>query len=152
MSANMVDHGADDALRRALHDAAPAPPADEVDWAALQARITAAAQPLLQPGAAAWPGGAGTDRATRPPSVWQPLAGWSPFGIPLAAAAAVVLMIGTAALGTRQVGGAEDAGVAFLTIEEALLAGLSSGARPLVADVGTDAMIDLALFHDGEDW
>jgi anti-sigma factor RsiW len=136
-----------EALRDALRDAAPVPPVDAVDWSALHARINAAAAPLLKSTRPmAEPSAAG-----RAHTLWQPLAVWSPLGIPLAAAAAVVLMFGAGALGSQQAGVA-DADVAFVTVEEALVNGLSGGVRPLLAGLDSDAFIDVALFYDGEDW
>jgi hypothetical protein len=140
MSGNIFRDSHDDELASALREAAPQPPLDDVDWNALQARIRTAAQPALA--------------SVGAPSqqVWQPLAGWSPFGIPLAAAATVLLMLGAGALGTRQVEAAADGDVAFMTIEEELIYGLSNAARALMTDPGNDAVIDVALFYDGEDW
>jgi hypothetical protein len=84
----------DDPLGNELHGASQ-PPMDDVDWMALHARIRRAAEPALAARAQA------LAETARPlagiaasSNVWQPLAGWSPFGIPLAAAATVILMIG----------------------------------------------------------
>ncbi|CAN5705518.1 hypothetical protein BH23GEM9_BH23GEM9_17120 [soil metagenome] len=148
MSRNVFDDSRDEELGRALDDAMPRPPVDDVDWSSLHARITSAAQPLLQQGITL------PSLHAAGPAWWQPLAGWSHRGIPLAAAATVLLLIGTAALGTatgRQTAAADDA-MAFLTVEEELANGVEYGARSLLAGVGMDAMIDVALFDDGEDW
>jgi hypothetical protein len=129
----------DEALGAALRASAPPPPIDDVDWTALHARITAAA-----------PGFRHGRQATPVRGWWQPLAGWSPRGIPLAAAASLLLMLAAAAL----TGGpaAENGPVGFRTVEEELADGLSAGARSLFADGGSEAVLDVALFSDGEDW
>lgn len=137
------DDGRNDLLAEALRAAVPAVPVDEVDWTALRARIGSAAAPLL---AAARP-----DRSTRPRTWWQPLAGWSPYGIPLAAAATVLLMLAGGALRPGQAV-LPYSGSSFVTIEEELVNGLAASARPLLAGGDADVMLDAALFFDGEDW
>jgi hypothetical protein len=82
--------------------------------------------------------------------LWQPLAGWSPLGIPLAAAATVVLMLGAALVGTQPVDAGAD--VAFRTIEEEFMSGLGDGAAPLYASAGGEDLLDAVLFHDREEW
>jgi hypothetical protein len=139
MNGNMFDESRDDALAAALRAAVPQPPMDEVDWDGLHARITAAAAPLTE---------------ASPPVWWQPLAGWSPRGIPMAAAATVLLMLGAAAIGTAARDGLDvtPARISFETVEEELVRGLAIGSRPLLAGLETDAMLDAVLFYDGEDW
>lgn len=131
----------DDALGAALRSAAPAPPIDAVDFAALHARISAAAAPTL----------ARQHRRAPARAWWQPLAGWSAAGIPLAAAASVLLVLAAGGL-QREAGPAAGAMVAFRTLEEELAEGLSTDARQLFAEVGSEAVLDVALFSDGEDW
>jgi hypothetical protein len=137
------DDGRNDPLAEALRGAVPAVPVDDVDWTALRARIGSAAEPLL---AATRP-----DQNTRPRTWWQSLAGWSPHGIPLAAAATVLLMLAAGALRPGQAD-LPYPGSSFVTIEEELVNGLSAAARPLLAGGDTDVMLDAALFFDGEDW
>jgi hypothetical protein len=139
MNRNMFDDTRDDDLADALRSALPQPPMEEVDWDSLQARISAAARPSMAASAPAW---------------WLPLANWSPRGIPVAAAATVVLMLGAGALGTAGRGGSEPMGAAisFRTVEEELVNGLSIGSRPLLAGLETEALLDAVLFYDGEDW
>jgi hypothetical protein len=139
MNRNMFDDTRDDDLADALRSALPQPPMEDVDWDSLHSRITAAARPSTAAGAPAW---------------WLPLANWSPRGIPVAAAAAVVLMLGAGALGTAGRDGSEPTrtAISFRTVEEELVNGLSIGSRPLLAGVETDAMLDAVLFYDGEDW
>lgn len=142
-SHDAMHDGPDAQLAAALRAALPAVPVDDVNWPALHARISAAAEPLLaqsRPSASV--------RLHR--GLWQPLAGWSPFGIPLAAAASVSLLLVSGVLRPDLPG--IEAGSAFVTIEEELVNGLSAGARPLLAGADTDAMLDVALFYDGEDW
>jgi hypothetical protein len=152
------DHGFDDSrndtLSRALRQAAPQPPFDDVDWMALHARIGAAAQPTLAAVAAARAVevARADSAARRPPDVWQPLAGWSPFGIPLAAAATVLLMIGAVAAGSVGRDAPGDATTSFHTLEEELVSGLGAGAGPILAGIGPDDMLDAVLFYGGEDW
>jgi hypothetical protein len=154
----------DEVVRRAMREAAHEPPTGDVDWMALQARISAAARPTLDAIAA----GRSldvvrvdeADAARRPAAprgkvlqgaaVWQPLAGWSPFGIPLAAAATVLLMLGSTLVGGAPAATA-SAGASFRTIEEEFASGLGGGAGALLAG-GTDDMLDVALFLEGEDW
>jgi hypothetical protein len=149
MSTHSRDGDPTDALTRALRDALPPPPVDGVDWPALQARVTGAAAPELAARAAA---GRAQARAPRAPRAWwQPLAVWSPRGIPLAAAATAVLMIAAGAV--RSGSGAVAADVnGFVTIEEELASGVAVGARSILAGLDADAMLDVALFYDGEDW
>jgi hypothetical protein len=144
MNRNMFDDTRDDDLAHALRAAVPQPPMEEVDWDTLHARITAAARP-----SAARP-----SAAVSAPAWWMPLASWSPRGIPMAAAATVVLMLGAGALGTSGRDGSEPtrAAISFHTVEEELVNGLSIGSRPLLAGLETDAMLDAVLFYDGEDW
>jgi hypothetical protein len=139
MNGHMFDESRDEALADALRSAVPQPPMEEVDWDGLHARITAAALPLAEAPAQAW---------------WQPLAGWSPRGIPMAAAATVLLMLGAGAIGTAARDGADatSGAISFQTVEEELVSGLAIGARPLLAGLETDAMLDAVLFYDGEDW
>jgi hypothetical protein len=131
-----------DELRAALAAAVPAPPLDAVDWDGLQARISAAAMPLLvQPAqrapVAAW---------------WQPLAGWSPRGIPLAAAASLLLVLGAGMLRTEPASFTAHAVAYFWTVEEELAWGTVSGGRPLLDEVSGDGILDVALFYEGEEW
>lgn len=141
MSRNTFDDDRDDVLADALRDAVPEPPLDKVDWSHLQARIAAAAQPHFAPA---------QPRSSAGAPWWQPLAGWSHRGIPLAAAATVLLMLGAGALGTRSA--AVTGAASFHTVEEELAYGVSTGTRTLLMDMESDAMLDLALFHDREDW
>jgi hypothetical protein len=171
----------DDDLRHALQEALPEPPAGEVDWEALHARVTTAARPKLDAMATgeATPPVQGDARAgrrgrlqtapssqdaragrrgrlqTAPSSqdagtVWQPLAGWSPRGIPLAAAASLLLMLGATLMGGSPAGG-PTAVASFRTIEEEFASRLAPGAGALLAG-GSDDMLDAVLFPDGEDW
>jgi hypothetical protein len=138
MSRNIFDDSRDEKLTRALDEALPRPPVDDVDWSALHARIATAAQPLLQPQLVpvveqAW---------------WLPLARWSAAGIPLAAAASVLLMIGTARIG----GGADATPGGFVMVEEELVSGAGAQAQPLLAGVEAMDMLDVALFSAGEEW
>jgi hypothetical protein len=146
MNRNMFDDSRDDELADALRSALPQPPTNDVDWDGLHARITAAARPSM---AAARP-----STAASTPAWWLPLANWSPRGIPMAAAATVVLMLGAGALGTAGRDGSEltHTAISFRTVEEELVNGLSIGSRPLLAGMETDAMLDAVLFYDGEDW
>jgi hypothetical protein len=143
----------DDPLRHALGQA-PQPPADEVDWMALHARISSAAQPALRELASTRSTAAlrrrGATDTDSQRSIWQPLAGWSPFGIPIAAAATVLLMIGAAVIGTEPALSTEA--LTFRTIEEEFVTGLGGSAAPLIAGIGTDDMLDAVLFYDAEDW
>lgn len=149
MSRNIFDDSRDRTLADSLRDAVPQPPADEVDWNRLHARITAAAEPHF--GAAAT---AGAPAGSSTPAWWQPLAGWSPRGIPLAAAATVLLMLGAGALGTapRNAAPAPYGATTFRTVEEELVNGVALGSRTLLTGLETDAMLDAVLFDDGEDW
>jgi negative regulator of sigma E activity len=150
MSRNVFDDSRDDALRKALRAAVPEPPLDDVDWDALHARITAAAQPHVR-GARPRQRQAPVGGAAAP--WWTPLAGWSARGIPLAAAATVLLVIGAGVIGTRpQTAQAPAEDVAFRTLEEELVSGVSAGSRPLLAGVEAESMLDAALFYEGEDW
>jgi hypothetical protein len=138
---HIFDDRRDDELARALADALPTPPADDVDWSALHARITVQARPLLQ----------------RAPAVakswWQPMAHWSRAGIPLAAAASVLLVLGTARIGAGPTDTAgADTAPGFVMIEEALVDGVAGEARPLLAGIEAADMVDVALFYEGEDW
>jgi hypothetical protein len=139
MSRNIFeDERRDDVLARALGEALPRPPVDDVDWDTLHARITSSARPLLRRAPAtraAW---------------WQPLAQWSPRGIPLAAAASAVLLLGAAWLGTA----AQPAAAAgeFVMVEEALAVGAGYEAQPLFAGVETTDMIEAVLFGAAEEW
>lgn len=152
MSRKGFDQGRDETLADALRRAVPEPPVHEVDWASLQARIASAAQPHLagRASAAATPTGSMVPPGRREAAAWwQPLAGWSPRGIPLAAAASVLLMLGAAALGTA---GAGSPAPTFLTLEEELAYAAPAGARPLLMELERDDMLDVALFYDTEDW
>jgi negative regulator of sigma E activity len=127
-------HTDDAALRSLLKRHARKPPADDVDWSALHARITTTAAPQFR---------------RRPQVVWwQQVAGWSPRGIPLAAAAAAALAIvlGTGIVGTGATG--QDSSASFLTLEEELAAG---SVVFLAASDDVDAVIDALLFYDMEE-
>jgi hypothetical protein len=150
MSRDLLDDGRDDEdeadldgeLRAALAAAVPEPPLDAVDWDGLQLRITAAATPLLARHSSVVPARAW----------WQPLAEWSPHGIPLAAAAALLLMLGAGQLRTGATPAASPAIALFWTVEEELAWGTAAAGRPLLADVSADGVLDAALFDDGEEW
>jgi hypothetical protein len=146
MNRNMFDDSRDEALADALRAAVPEPPLAEVDWQRLQARIAVDAAGHFGNAAVA------PVRGMQP--WWQPLASWSSRGIPLAAAASVLLMIGAAAIGTaaRSAGPSAASAIAFHTVEEELANGVSNGARPLLAGIESDGMLDVVLFYDGEDW
>jgi hypothetical protein len=131
-----------DDLRAALAAAMPEPPLDAVDWDGLQLRITAAATPLL----ARRPQGAPA-RAW-----WQPLAGWSPRGIPLTAAAALLLMLGAGLLHTDGAPAASHGIAYFWTVEEELAWGSAADGRSLLDAAGEDGILDAALFYDAEEW
>jgi hypothetical protein len=133
---------ADDELRAALSAAVPEPPLDAVDWDGLHERITTAAVPLLVRPAQRTPAGAW----------WQPLAGWSPRGIPLAAAASLLLVLGAGMLRTEAAPFTAHAVAYFWTVEEELAWGTASGGRPLLDEVSDDGILDVALFYDGEEW
>lgn len=137
MNRNLFDDSPDPELRHALRSAAPPPPVDDVDWPALQQRITAAAQSRFRPRPAVQ-------------TVWQPLAGWARPGIPLAAAAALLLVLGTGTLTGRAEPMAGDDG--FVTIEEELFNGMGAAERSLLAELDGDDFVDVALFYDAEDW
>jgi hypothetical protein len=128
-------HGHDAALRAALQQHSTPPPADEVDWDTLHMRITAAAAPRF--------------RRPMPTSWWQLLAGWSPRGMTLAAAASVVLMfaVGSGAIAPRSTPAAMT-NIAFVTLEEELAGG--SAAFLAVSD-DADAVLDALLFRDMEE-
>lgn len=147
MSRNIFDDSRDEELARVLRDATPEPPMHEVDWAALHARITAAAQSSLQP--AVQPS---TGAQPRVSTVWQPLSAWSRRGIPLAAAASTLLVIGAAWLGLAEQAQPQQAGAEFVMVEEQLAGGAGFGAGSLFAGLDADEMIDVALFGDGEEW
>jgi hypothetical protein len=132
----------------ALRAALPEPPTDDVDWGGLHARISAAAAPLLEERLAQH----ANPRRALARSWWQPLAGWSPFGIPVAAAASILLMLAAGVLRTGAQAETEFVASPFHTLEEELASGVSGGLRPLLAGVGSEAMLDVALFFDGEDW
>jgi hypothetical protein len=146
-----------DPLREALDHAAAQPPVADVDWTALHARIRAAAKPTLAALTAANAADevrrrnheAALGRHADAHGLLQPLAGWSPFGIPLAAAATVLLMVGAALIGTEPLV-SDD--MAFHTIEEEFMAGLGNGAAPFLATAGADDMLDAVLFYDREEW
>ena len=141
-----------DALTQALRDAVPEPPANDVDWPALRVRIDAAAAPALAARATRAGAAGGRARAARAMRAWwQPLAVWSPRGIPVAAAATVVLMIAAGAVRSGGGTSALDAG-GFVTIEEELANGVAAGARSILSELDADAMLDVALFYDGEEW
>lgn len=150
---------ADDPLRRALHAAAPPPPVNDVDWMALHARITAAARPTLDAVAAGRSldvvnvdAAAATSAAGKTGgSVWLPLAGWSPLGIPMAAAAAVLLVLGATLLADAPAPRVSAVASSFRTIEEEFASGLDYGVGAMLAG-GTDDVLDAVLFLDGEDW
>jgi hypothetical protein len=137
----------DEALQHALRDALPQPPLDDVDWSGLHARVQAVAAARL----AATPLAA-RGRTAAALSWWQPLAGWSPFGIPAAAAATVLLVIAGAALLPARTPGVALTTPEFLTVEEELASGVATGIRPLLAGLDPAAMLDAALFYDGEEW
>lgn len=127
----MNEHEMDDErLRTLIRAAAPAPPAAEVDWSALHARIMTRGRPLLR----------------RTPAWWQLLAGWSSKGIPAAAAAAAIAAL---LLGTVLRPGVDN-GPAFVAIEEELAADLD-GALPVFIAGADDEVLDALLFYDGED-
>jgi hypothetical protein len=135
------EHEHDEALRGALRAAIPEPPLDAVDWIGLHARIGAAARPLLSR----------TQRPAPVPGWWQPLAQWSPRGIPLAAAASLLLVFATGTLGPEAATATSPAEL-FRTVEEELAYGAVSGSRPLLEGMGSEGILDVALFYDGEDW
>jgi hypothetical protein len=150
-----------DVLRRGLRDAVPPPPMNDVDWKALHARIGVAARPALAELAAGRTAtGQPQDQApwlrakpAQAQSVWQPLAGWSSRGIPLAAAASVLLMLGAAWLGTTSARDVSTPDVtSFRTLEEEFMEGLGAGAAPLLAGIGPDELLDAVLFYGGEGW
>ncbi|HSJ10681.1 MAG TPA: hypothetical protein VK928_12235 [Longimicrobiales bacterium] len=126
-------------LRGLLRDSAQPPPFDDVDWRALRAGIQLRAQPLLRrPRTATW---------------WQAVAGWARPGIPLTAAAAAALML---ALGTDTIERRADIApaevtaddVAFRTLEEEF----ADVAPLLLAEAGSDQLIEAMLLYDGGDW
>jgi hypothetical protein len=124
-------------LREALRRAVAPPPTDDVDWIGLHARITAAAGALNS-----------TPVPTR--AWWQPLAGWSPRGIPLAAAASVLLMLAADALTQEATPGAAPAVERFHTVEEELAWAAGGGSGELLQGLERDGMLDVALFY--EEW
>lgn len=128
-------HDDDAILRELLRSSATRPPFEDVDWQALHAGIRQRAQPLLRPGRTAW---------------WQLVAGWSGRGIPLGAAAAAALMIalGTGLIGSRSAPAAAREDAAFHTIEEELAA----AAPLLLTDADSDQLIEAMLLYDGGEW
>jgi hypothetical protein len=131
----------------------PQPPVDDIDWSALHARILHAAGPTLAGLAAAGHAAIRAHGAAerRPGGIWLPLAGWSPFGIPLATAAAVLLLIGAALAGTRAPADRGTDGDALRTIEEELASGLGPGAGALIAGTGSYYLLDAMLLYGDEE-
>jgi hypothetical protein len=122
----------DHELSAALREALPAPPADEVDWGALQQRIVARGAPLL------------TGRRTLRPGVWQTISGWATRAVPLTAAAAAVVLLVLGTRGERTPADQATAG-AYPTVEEALAHDLFTGAAPLLIAGATDDDVVSAL-------
>jgi hypothetical protein len=134
MSNDIPGDVSDDGLRAALGAAFPEPPVDDVDWIGLHGRIV---------------GAAATRRRTVPVRAWwQPLAGWSRRGIPLAAAASALLVLAAGALQLRTAGTTDAA--LFSTVEEELAWGAGAGGLPLLDELDGEGMLDVALFY--EEW
>ena len=128
----------DASLKALLRTSAPAPPFDDVDWAALHARTTACAAPLLRRRSGTW---------------WQVL-GRSPSHSLRAAAltAAIALVLLTSVMMTERPSTAAYE-TEFRTIEEELALSVPYASVPLLAagaDNGT--IIDALLLYDQEEW
>lgn len=123
-------HGHDREWKALLHAATPEPPFDHVDWAALHARVTSRAAPILKRTHASW---------------WQHVAGWSVRGIPAAAAAAVLVMF---VIGDVVRPPAANGTADFHTIEEALASALPDEGVSVLLESGDVA--DALLFYGVE--
>ncbi|HSK17496.1 MAG TPA: hypothetical protein VK912_00040 [Longimicrobiales bacterium] len=133
----MSEHTHDESLRELLRANAPAPPFDDVDWAALHARTTARAGPLLRRRTITW---------------WQVLGARSPHvRNAIAAAAIVVLLLTGVVMPERPAPDTAQAG--YHTIEEELALSIPYSSVPLLAsDADNGAVIDALLLYDREEW
>jgi hypothetical protein len=131
-------HADDASLEALLRASSPAPPFDDVDWAALHARTTAGAAPLLRRRSATW---------------WQLLGRRSSRGLRnIAAAAAVTALLATGSLMPERPS-AVSYPAEFRTIEEELALSLSYASVPLLAaDADNGDVIDALLLYDREEW
>ena len=125
-------------LEDQLRTLTPAPPADEVDWAALHARIATSAAPLLL--------------RRRPATWWHVLAGRSAEVRRTAAGVAIAVLVAAGVLMPER-----PAPVAlqseFRTIEEELAASVPYASVPLLASGADDSdVLDALLLYDGEGW
>lgn len=125
----------DEMMQDLLRESTAPVPYDDVDWRTLHAEIVRRAQPHLR---------------RTPPTWWHLVAGWSSRGIPLgaAAAAALVIALGTGLVDTRRESADTPDVATFTTIEEELAA----AAPLLVADADSDALIEAMLLYDGGEW
>ena len=133
----MSEHTHDESLRELMRAHVPAPPFDDVDWAALHVRTTARAAPLLRRRTVTW---------------WQVLGARSPHARNAIAAAAVVVLLLTGVLMPERP--AQDTAQAgYRTIEEELALSIPYSSVPLLAsDADNGAVIDALLLYDREDW
>lgn len=133
----MREHTHDESLRELLRANAPAPPFDDVDWAALHARTTARARPLLRHRTITW---------------WQVLGARSTHVRNAVAAAAIIVLLLTGVLmPERPAPATTQAG--YHTIEEELALSIPYSSVPLLAsDADNGAVIDALLLYDREEW
>ena len=133
----MSEHTHDEPLRDLLRANAPPPPFHDVDWAALHARTTARARPLLRRRTITW---------------WQVIGARSPHvRTAVAAAAAVVLLLTGVLMPERPA--PQTAGAGYHTIEEELALSIPYSSVPLLAgDADNGAVIDALLLYDREEW
>lgn len=128
----------DASLRTLLRASAPAPPLDDVDWAALHARTTACAAPLLRRRSGTW---------------WQVLGRSPSHGLRAAAFAASIALVLTTSVMMTERPFTVAYETEFRTIEEELALSVPYASVPLLAagaDNGT--IIDALLLYDQEEW
>ena len=133
----MSEHTPDEMLRAQLRAQAPAPPFDDVDWAALHTRTTARAVPLLRRRSLTW---------------WQVLGARSSHVRSAVAAAAIIVLLLTGLLmPERPAPATVESG--YHTIEEELALSIPYSSVPLLAsDAESGAVIDALLLYDREEW
>lgn len=128
----------DTALREVMRTHAPEPPLDDVDWAALHARTTDAAAPLLRRRTGTW---------------WQLLGSASSRNQRVAAAAAGMALLLATGVAMPDRPAPALAQAEFRTIEEELAFNLPYASVPLLAaDASNGDVIDALLLYDREEW